>query len=192
MHPYMLHARSCVSLYSWERVCYDTSSAVFFGAGRKRPEWPTEGCPQAAKKALFRCTPTRCPFPSPHPTLPCPAPRCSRSNISAMKILGAGDTTTTESFTTAVYDILPANPNFTHFHGSLTTPPCTEVRGICSLGETLTQEPKKRLKTYRAPAMFRRIEFSEEEQNQGLPRIARPLAKGERWCANIPGFVHPL
>ncbi|CAM9856336.1 unnamed protein product [Ectocarpus sp. 4 AP-2014] len=41
-------------------------------------------------------------------------------------VLGVGDVTTTEVFTSAVYDILPASPSFSHYMGSLTTPPCTQ------------------------------------------------------------------
>ena len=43
-------------------------------------------------------------------------------------VLDIGETTTDEVFATRVYDVLPSNPVFSHYMGSLTTPPCTEVR----------------------------------------------------------------
>ncbi|CAN0054310.1 unnamed protein product [Ectocarpus sp. 12 AP-2014] len=42
------------------------------------------------------------------------------------KVLGVGETTTDNVFKTAVYDLLPASPSFSHYMGSLTTPPCTQ------------------------------------------------------------------
>lgn len=44
-------------------------------------------------------------------------------------MLDIGEPTTDEVFATRVYDLLPANPVFSHYMGSLTTPPCTEVKG---------------------------------------------------------------
>ncbi|CAN0405749.1 unnamed protein product, partial [Laminaria digitata] len=41
-------------------------------------------------------------------------------------VLDIGETTTDEVFATRIYDVLPANPVFSHYIGSLTTPPCTE------------------------------------------------------------------
>lgn len=41
-------------------------------------------------------------------------------------VLDIGETTTKEVFTTRIYDIMPSNPVFSHYMGSLTTPPCTE------------------------------------------------------------------
>ena len=41
--------------------------------------------------------------------------------------LDIGHNTTDEVFVTRVYDLLPSNPVFSHYNGSLTTPPCTEV-----------------------------------------------------------------
>lgn len=43
------------------------------------------------------------------------------------KTLGVGEETTDELFSTAIYDILPVSPSFSHYMGSLTTPPCSEV-----------------------------------------------------------------
>lgn len=43
-------------------------------------------------------------------------------------MLDIGEPTTKEVFTTRVYDVMPSNPVFSHYMGSLTTPPCTEVR----------------------------------------------------------------
>lgn len=56
---------------------------------------------------------------------------------NAVGALGVGETTTTDVFTTAVYDLLPANPTFTHYMGSLTTPPCTQVSSRDRDGATL-------------------------------------------------------
>lgn len=42
-------------------------------------------------------------------------------------VLDIGTATTEEVFETKVYDLLPANPAYSHYMGSLTTPPCTEV-----------------------------------------------------------------
>ncbi|CAN0071650.1 unnamed protein product, partial [Laminaria digitata] len=41
-------------------------------------------------------------------------------------VLDIGKPTTDEVFVTRVYDIMPSNPVFSHYMGSLTTPPCTE------------------------------------------------------------------
>eukprot|EP00904_Undaria_pinnatifida_P010066 jgi/Undpi1/618/HiC_scaffold_10.g04082.m1 len=41
-------------------------------------------------------------------------------------VLDVGETATDEVFVTRVYDVLPSNPVFSHYMGSLTTPPCTE------------------------------------------------------------------
>ncbi|CAM9836357.1 unnamed protein product, partial [Hapterophycus canaliculatus] len=45
---------------------------------------------------------------------------------SLWEILGLGVDATDAEFSSAVYDILPGNPTFTTFSGSLTTPPCSE------------------------------------------------------------------
>ena len=44
-------------------------------------------------------------------------------------MLDIGETTTDEIFAARVYDVLPSNPVFSHYIGSLTTSPCTEVIG---------------------------------------------------------------
>ena len=41
--------------------------------------------------------------------------------------LDIGHNTTDEVFVTRIYDMMPSNPAFSHYNGSLTTPPCTEV-----------------------------------------------------------------
>ncbi|CAM9924796.1 unnamed protein product, partial [Pylaiella littoralis] len=41
-------------------------------------------------------------------------------------VLETGASNTTDTFTACPYDLLSLNPGFTHFMGSLTTPPCTE------------------------------------------------------------------
>ncbi|CAM9471667.1 unnamed protein product [Ascophyllum nodosum] len=41
-------------------------------------------------------------------------------------VLDMGQSTTTESFETRVYDLMPPNPVFSNYNGSLTTPPCSE------------------------------------------------------------------
>lgn len=33
----------------------------------------------------------------------------------------------TDDWTLSAYDLLPTGPNYSHYMGSLTTPPCTEV-----------------------------------------------------------------
>ncbi|CAN0395438.1 unnamed protein product, partial [Pylaiella littoralis] len=45
-------------------------------------------------------------------------------------VLETGASNTTDTFTASPYDLLSLNPGFTHFMGSLTTPPCTEVRAV--------------------------------------------------------------
>lgn len=50
-------------------------------------------------------------------------------------VLDIGEHTTDEVFATRIYDVLPANPVFSHYIGSLTTPPCTEVRGARTKGQ---------------------------------------------------------
>ncbi|CAM9471470.1 unnamed protein product, partial [Ascophyllum nodosum] len=41
-------------------------------------------------------------------------------------VLDMGQSTTTEPFETRVYDLMPPNPVFSNYNGSLTTPPCSE------------------------------------------------------------------
>ena len=49
---------------------------------------------------------------------------------SLWDILSIGEPSTDESVETRVYDLIPPNPVFSHYLGSLTTPPCTEVRNL--------------------------------------------------------------
>lgn len=46
---------------------------------------------------------------------------------NSFEVLARGDTTTTGMFTIPPYEILPQSPSYTHYMGSLTTPPCSEV-----------------------------------------------------------------
>ncbi|CAN0423862.1 unnamed protein product, partial [Pylaiella littoralis] len=45
---------------------------------------------------------------------------------NSFEVLARGDTTTTGMFTIPPYEILPQSPSYTHYMGSLTTPPCSE------------------------------------------------------------------
>lgn len=49
---------------------------------------------------------------------------------SLWDVLQIGEETTDESVVTRVYEMFPANPVFSHYMGSLTTPPCTEVSHV--------------------------------------------------------------
>ncbi|CAN0439834.1 unnamed protein product, partial [Ascophyllum nodosum] len=40
-------------------------------------------------------------------------------------VLDIGVASTTASFETRIYDLIPPNKVFSHYTGSLTTPPCT-------------------------------------------------------------------
>lgn len=42
-------------------------------------------------------------------------------------VLEIGEETTDLEFVVKVYNVIPANPVYAHYSGSLTTPPCTEV-----------------------------------------------------------------
>ena len=44
--------------------------------------------------------------------------------------LGVEESDEDEEFTVSPYEMLPASPAYSHYMGSLTTPPCTEVRGL--------------------------------------------------------------
>ncbi|CAN0177987.1 unnamed protein product, partial [Ascophyllum nodosum] len=48
-------------------------------------------------------------------------------------VLDSGAASTTASFVTRIYDLIPPNKVFSHYTGSLTTPPCTEVRAVASV-----------------------------------------------------------
>lgn len=65
-------------------------------------------------------------------TYPCslpPSPATLGKQIEHLwDALNIGEATTDEVFATRIYDLLPSNPVFSHYMGSLTTPPCTEVR----------------------------------------------------------------
>lgn len=41
-------------------------------------------------------------------------------------VLRTGQNTTEEAFTSQAYDLLPVSPSYSHYMGSLTTPPCTQ------------------------------------------------------------------
>lgn len=43
------------------------------------------------------------------------------------EVLRIGEDTTDLEFVVKVYNLMPANPVYVHYSGSLTTPPCTEV-----------------------------------------------------------------
>lgn len=49
--------------------------------------------------------------------------------------LGVEESDEDEEFTVSPYEMLPASPAYSHYMGSLTTPPCTEVRGLIILHE---------------------------------------------------------
>ncbi|CAM9336333.1 unnamed protein product [Scytosiphon promiscuus] len=67
---------------------------------------------------------------------------------SLWDVLGMGVNATSADFSSAVYDILPGNPTFTTFSGSLTTPPCSEgVRWIV-MNEPVVMS-KEQLESYR-------------------------------------------
>ena len=50
-------------------------------------------------------------------------------------VLDIGVASTTASFETRIYDLIPPNKVFSHYTGSLTTPPCTEVRAVASVAQ---------------------------------------------------------
>lgn len=68
----------------------------------------------------------------PHPLSPSAICRTREQIQHLWNVLEIGETTTDEVFATRIYDVLPSNPVFSHYIGSLTTPPCTEVRADSS------------------------------------------------------------
>ena len=62
-----------------------------------------------------------------HPAPPHLIPRTEIQIQHLWDVLDIGKSTTDKVFATRVYDVLPSNPVFSHYSGSLTTPPCTEV-----------------------------------------------------------------
>ncbi|CAN0423913.1 unnamed protein product [Pylaiella littoralis] len=69
-------------------------------------------------------------------------------------VLGLGEETTTESFTTSIYGILPESPSYSHFLGSLTTPPCSQgvkwivMNEVSTMGEGQLQAYRDAVASY--------------------------------------------
>ena len=68
------------------------------------------------------------------PLSPCPANAHTILQLQPLwDVLDTGAASTTASFVTRIYDLIPPNKVFSHYTGSLTTPPCTEVRAVASV-----------------------------------------------------------
>ncbi|CAM9807179.1 unnamed protein product, partial [Pylaiella littoralis] len=63
-------------------------------------------------------------------------------------VLELGGNSTTETFNMAVYDVLPDDPSYSHYMGSLTTPPCTQGVKWIVMNEVSTMG-KGQLEDYR-------------------------------------------
>lgn len=93
------------------------------------------------------------PNPSTSPTTCSPSPACgSRRSPTISQInklwrfmnIGAfAYLSPEESMPTSVYELLPATPSFVHYRGSLTTPPCTEVRLLWGVDRRLRRHSKQ-------------------------------------------------
>lgn len=58
----------------------------------------------------------------------CPLPNEQMENFwDVLGGLAPGTNTTDVAFNSNPYEMLPVSPSYTHFLGSLTTPPCSEV-----------------------------------------------------------------
>ena len=68
------------------------------------------------------------------PLSPCPANAHAILQLQPLwDVLDSGEESTTAKFDTQIYDLIPPNKVFSHYMGSLTTPPCTEVRTVASV-----------------------------------------------------------
>ena len=69
-----------------------------------------------------------------YPLSPCPANAHAILQLQPLwDFLDNGVASTTASFETRIYDLIPPNKVFSHYMGSLTTRPCTEVRAVASV-----------------------------------------------------------
>eukprot|EP00904_Undaria_pinnatifida_P010044 jgi/Undpi1/616/HiC_scaffold_10.g04080.m1 len=83
-------------------------------------------------------------------------------------VLDIGTTSTKNSFITRVYDVMPSNPVFSHYMGSLTTPPCTQGVKWIVMSDPVTMS-EMQLEEFRTSVSLYQDSKVDEQGNTNRP-----------------------